>query len=115
MMCVIKPPARKTNDLEGRIVKDGDRKAVREQQTALADLFHAVRQYRTLAERQRSFERQLSCRGLISLVKAIRVRVRSLDSLVARDPDHFFAATAPLQPSIPLWVPPPQPLSQSLG
>ena len=34
-------------------------------------------------------------------VKAIRVRVRSLDSLVARDPDHFFAATAPLRHRIP--------------
>jgi hypothetical protein len=45
------PPARKKNDLEGRIVKDGVRKAVRERQTALADLVHAVRQYRTLAEK----------------------------------------------------------------
>jgi hypothetical protein len=38
-----------------------------------------------------SFERQTNQRCLIILVKAIRVRVRSLDSLVARDPDHFFA------------------------
>ena len=36
-----------------------------------------------------SFERQTNQRCLIPLVKAIRVRARILDSLVARDPDHF--------------------------
>ena len=41
---------RKTIDLEGRIVKDGVRKAVRERQAALADLVHAIREYRKIAD-----------------------------------------------------------------
>jgi hypothetical protein len=44
------PPARKTIDLEGRIVKDGVRKALRDRQVALTDLVHAIREYRTIAE-----------------------------------------------------------------
>jgi hypothetical protein len=43
-------PARKTIDLEGRIVKDGVRKAVRDRQLALAELVHAVKEYRNIAE-----------------------------------------------------------------
>jgi hypothetical protein len=37
------PPARKTIDLEGRIVKDGVRKALRDRHLALAELVHAIR------------------------------------------------------------------------
>jgi hypothetical protein len=44
------PPARKTIDLKGRIVKDGVRKAIQDQRTVLADLVHAFREYRRLAE-----------------------------------------------------------------
>jgi hypothetical protein len=44
------PPARKTIDLEGRIVKDGVRKALRDRQLALAELVHTVREYRRIAE-----------------------------------------------------------------
>jgi hypothetical protein len=44
------PPARKTIDLEGRLVKDGVRKAVSDRQNALADLVHAIREYRNLAD-----------------------------------------------------------------
>src|SRR6476646_10448593 len=43
-------PARKTIDLEGRIVKDGVRKAIQDRQIVLADLVHAFREYRRLAE-----------------------------------------------------------------
>src|SRR6478736_4062141 len=43
-------PARKTIDLEGRLVKDGVRKAVADRQNALTDLIHAVREYRRLAD-----------------------------------------------------------------
>jgi len=43
-------PARKTIDLEGRIVKDGVRKALRDGQLALAELFHALREYRKIAD-----------------------------------------------------------------
>jgi hypothetical protein len=46
------PPERKTIDLEGRLVKDGVRKALTQGRTALANLVHAVRQYRALAEKQ---------------------------------------------------------------
>jgi hypothetical protein len=44
------PPARKTIDLEGRIVKDGVRKALRDRQLALAELVHAIREFRKIAE-----------------------------------------------------------------
>ena len=44
------PPARKTIDLEGRIVKDGVRKALRDRQFALAELVHAIREYRKIAD-----------------------------------------------------------------
>jgi hypothetical protein len=44
------PPAKKTIDLEGRIVKDGVRKAMRDRQQALADLVHGIQEYRRLAE-----------------------------------------------------------------
>jgi hypothetical protein len=44
------PPAKKTIDLEGRIVKDGVRKVVKDRQQALVDLVHAIREYRKLSE-----------------------------------------------------------------
>ena len=44
------PPARKTIDAEGRLVKDGVRKAVRDRQLALAELVHAIREYRRIAD-----------------------------------------------------------------
>jgi hypothetical protein len=44
------PPAKRTIDLEGRIVKDGVRKALRDRQLALAELLRAIKEYRKLAE-----------------------------------------------------------------
>jgi hypothetical protein len=44
------PPARKTIDLEGRIVKDDVKKALRDRQLALTELVHAIREYRKIAE-----------------------------------------------------------------
>ena len=44
------PPARKTIDPEGRIVKDGVRKALRDRQIALAELVHAVREHLKIAD-----------------------------------------------------------------
>jgi hypothetical protein len=45
------PPApKKTIDLEGRVVKDGVRKAITDRQIALTDLVHAIGEYRKLAE-----------------------------------------------------------------
>jgi hypothetical protein len=51
-VCGIKlpPAARKTIDLEGRIVKDGVRKALRDRQLALAELVHAIREYRKIGD-----------------------------------------------------------------
>ena len=44
------PPARKTIDLEGRIVKDGVRKTVKERQLALEDLVNAIREFRKFTD-----------------------------------------------------------------
>jgi hypothetical protein len=44
------PPAKKTIDLEGRIVKDGVRKAIRDRQLALAELVRAIKQFRKIAD-----------------------------------------------------------------
>jgi len=41
-------PQRRTIDLEGRLVKDAVRTALRDRQTALTDLVHAIREYRTI-------------------------------------------------------------------
>ena len=46
------PPARKTIDLEGRIVKDGVKKAIRDRQLALTELVHAIRRFRKIADSQ---------------------------------------------------------------
>ena len=45
------PPARKTIDLEGRLVKDGVCTALRDRQDALGELVEAIRKYRKLAEK----------------------------------------------------------------
>jgi hypothetical protein len=52
-VCGVKlpPPARKTIDLEGRIVKDGVKRALRDRQDALTELVGAVRLYRKLADK----------------------------------------------------------------
>src|ERR1700722_19729784 len=44
------PPARKTIDLEGRIVKDGVKKALRDRQLALAELVNAIQHFRKIAD-----------------------------------------------------------------
>ena len=44
------PPAKKMIDLEGRLIKDGVRKAIRDRQNALHDLVQAINQYRKLSE-----------------------------------------------------------------
>jgi hypothetical protein len=44
------PPAKKTIDLEGRLIKDGVRKAISDRQNALRELVHAIKQYRKLSE-----------------------------------------------------------------
>ena len=45
-------PTRKTIDLEGRLVKDGVRKALKDRQEVLVDLVHAIREYRRLTDQK---------------------------------------------------------------
>jgi dsDNA-specific endonuclease/ATPase MutS2 len=42
------PAAKKTIDLEGKLIKDGVRKAIRDRQNALHELLNAINQYRKL-------------------------------------------------------------------
>jgi hypothetical protein len=44
------PAARKTIDLEGRVVKDAVRKALKDRQNAITNLVHAIREYRKLVD-----------------------------------------------------------------
>jgi hypothetical protein len=44
------PPAKKTIDLEGRVVKDGVKKALKDRQNALSELVAAVRLFKKLAD-----------------------------------------------------------------
>jgi hypothetical protein len=44
------PPAKKTIDLEGKLIKDGVRKAICDRQNALHELVIAINQYRKLSE-----------------------------------------------------------------
>jgi hypothetical protein len=46
----LSPPARKTIDFEGRVVKDGVRKTLRDRQLALTELVHAIRHFRQIAD-----------------------------------------------------------------
>ena len=43
-------PAKKTIDLEGRLVKDGVRKALQDRQKVISELLDAIRGYRKLAD-----------------------------------------------------------------
>ena len=43
-------PARKTIDLEGRVVKDAVRKTLKDRQNALTQLLQAIREYRKFAD-----------------------------------------------------------------
>lgn len=46
----IPPPAKKTIDLEGKLIKDGVRKAIRDRQKALHDLVIVINQFRRVSE-----------------------------------------------------------------
>jgi soluble cytochrome b562 len=43
-------PKRKTIDLEGRVVKDGVRRAMRERQAVLAEVIQAIREFKKASE-----------------------------------------------------------------
>jgi hypothetical protein len=44
------PASRKTIDLEGRVVKEGVRKSLKDRQIILTDLIHAIHEYRKASE-----------------------------------------------------------------
>ncbi len=67
----IPPPARKTIDLEGRLVKDIVRKALKDRQNALTDLVHAIREYRKLANQPSTLQGSEYAHALLELNKAI--------------------------------------------
>jgi hypothetical protein len=46
----LSPPARKTIDLEGKVVKDGVRKIVKDRQTVLQNLVYAIREFRKFTD-----------------------------------------------------------------
>jgi hypothetical protein len=64
-------PARKTIDLEGRLVKDGVRKAVRDRQNALTELIQAIRAYRKLADQPLTLQGSDYAHVVLELNKAI--------------------------------------------
>ena len=67
----LSPPARKTIDCEGRIVKDGARKALRERQDALAALVRAIREYRKFGDQPLTLRGSEYAHALQELHKAI--------------------------------------------
>jgi len=67
----IKPPAKKTIDLEGRLVKDGVRKALKDRQNALTNLIHAIREYRKFADQPLTLPGFESAHAVQELNKAI--------------------------------------------
>ena len=65
------PPARKTIDLEGRLVKDGVRTALRDRLDALGELVHAIRKYRKLFETPLTLQGSDFAQAVEELNKAI--------------------------------------------
>jgi hypothetical protein len=65
------PSARKTIDLEGRIVKDGVRKTLQDRQKGLRDLVHAVREFRKFAEQPLTLRGSEYAHAIQELNKAI--------------------------------------------
>ena len=67
----LQPPARKTIDLEGRLVKDGVRKALKDRQNVLTDLIQAVREYRKLSDQPLTLRGSEYAHAVQELNKAI--------------------------------------------
>jgi hypothetical protein len=65
------PPARKTIDLEGRLVKDGVRKSLKDRQSALTDLIHAIHEYRKLVDKPLTLQGSDYAHAVQELNKAI--------------------------------------------
>jgi DNA primase len=67
----VSPPAKKTIDLEGRVIKDAVRKALQERQAALAGLMQAIREYRKLADQPFTLRGSEYAQAVQELNKAI--------------------------------------------
>jgi len=65
------PPARKTIDLEGRIVKDGVRRVVKDRQLALGELLKAIREFRKFNDQPLTLRGGDYAQAVQSLNKAI--------------------------------------------
>jgi hypothetical protein len=65
------PPARKTIDLEGRIVKDGVRKTVNDRQLALDELVKAIREFRKFTDQPLTLRGSEYAHAVQELNKAI--------------------------------------------
>jgi hypothetical protein len=65
------PPARKTLDLEGRLVKGGFRKVLQERQKVLEDLVRAIREYRKLSDQPLTLRGSEYAHAVLELNKAI--------------------------------------------
>lgn len=65
-------PAKKTIDLEGRVVKDAVRKALEERQKAITDLLDAIREYR------KRVDQPLTLRGS-EYAQAVQTLNRTID------------------------------------
>ena len=65
------PPARKTIDLEGRIVKDGVGKTVKDRQLALNELVKAIREFRKFTDQPLTLRGSEYAHAVQELNKAI--------------------------------------------
>jgi exonuclease V gamma subunit len=64
-------PARKTIDLEGRLVKDTVRKTLKDRQNALTHLLQAIREYRKFADQPLTLRASEYAHAVQELNKAI--------------------------------------------
>jgi len=64
-------PARKTIDLEGRLVKDGVRKTLQERQKVHRDLVQAIREFRKLSDQPLTLRGSEYAHSVLELNKAI--------------------------------------------
>lgn len=64
-------PARKTIDLEGRVVKEAVRSALQDRQKALTRLIHAIREYRKFSEQPLALRGSEYAHAVQELNKAI--------------------------------------------
>jgi exonuclease V gamma subunit len=72
-------PERKTIDLEGRIIKEAIRKALRERQSAIAELIRAIKEYRKLADQPLTLRDSVYAEAVQNLKKAIEKADRLLE------------------------------------